>query len=33
MNMEHEIFGDTGLQTIINDFVCKKMRRHETFRC
>jgi len=28
--MEHEILGDTDLETIINDFGCKK-RRHETF--
>jgi len=32
MSMEHEILGDTGLETIINDFACKTMRCHETFR-
>jgi len=24
MSMEHEILEDTDLETIINDFVCKK---------
>jgi len=32
MSMEHEILGDGGLEIIINDFTCKKMWRHETFR-
>jgi len=29
MSTEHEILGDTDLETIINDFACK-FRRHET---
>ena len=24
ISMEHEILGDTDLETIVNDFVCKK---------
>jgi len=28
---EHEILGDTDLETIINDFACKEMRRYVTF--
>jgi len=31
-SMEHEILGDTDLETIINDFACKEMRRHDIFR-
>jgi len=31
MIMNHEILGNTDLETI-NDFVCKKMWRHESFR-
>ena len=30
--MEPEIVLDTDLETIINNFACKEMRRHETFR-
>jgi len=32
MQHGHEILGDTDLETIINDFGCNKMRRHQTFR-
>jgi len=30
-SMEHEILGDSDLETIIYDFACKKMRCHEPF--
>jgi len=30
--MEPEIVLDTDLETIINNFACKEMQRHETFR-
>jgi len=30
--MEDEILGDTYLETIINDFACKEMRRHDIIR-
>jgi len=30
--MEPEILLDTDLETTINNFACKEMRRHETFR-
>jgi len=32
ISMEHEILGYTDLETIINDFACKEMRRHDIFR-
>jgi len=32
ISMEHEIRKDTDLEAIINDFACKKMRHHQTFR-
>jgi len=31
MSMEHEILGDTDLETIINDFACKKCGVMELF--